>query len=180
MKILKKLIFLTWMIPALTIANTITVDMYQATETGDGRGAFIGTVVFEDSDDFDGVLITPNLNSLPTGIHGFHIHEVPNCSPEMHDGHETPALAAGGHFDPTHTEKHLGPYKDGHLGDLPILVVGLEGTATHQMFAPRLSVHAISQRALMVHTGGDNYNFIPDSLGGGGARIACGVIGDLN
>jgi Cu-Zn family superoxide dismutase len=28
----------------------------------------------------------------------------------------------------------------------------------------------------MVHTGGDNYSDTPAPLGGGGARIACGVI----
>jgi len=30
--------------------------------------------------------------------------------------------------------------------------------------------------ALMVHAGGDNHDDHPAPLGGGGARIACGVI----
>jgi superoxide dismutase, Cu-Zn family len=29
----------------------------------------------------------------------------------------------------------------------------------------------------MIHAGGDNYADQPQPLGGGGARIACGVIG---
>jgi len=28
----------------------------------------------------------------------------------------------------------------------------------------------------MVHVGGDNYSDNPEALGGGGARMACGVI----
>ena len=34
----------------------------------------------------------------------------------------------------------------------------------------------VSGRALMIHEGGDNYADEPKPLGGGGARIACGVI----
>jgi Cu-Zn family superoxide dismutase len=28
----------------------------------------------------------------------------------------------------------------------------------------------------MIHSGGDNYSDVPEKLGGGGGRIACGVI----
>jgi Cu-Zn family superoxide dismutase len=28
----------------------------------------------------------------------------------------------------------------------------------------------------MIHAGGDNYSDHPEKLGGGGARIACGVV----
>ncbi len=28
----------------------------------------------------------------------------------------------------------------------------------------------------MIHAGGDNYSDTPEKLGGGGARVACGVI----
>ena len=31
-------------------------------------------------------------------------------------------------------------------------------------------------RALMIHANGDNYSDIPKKLGGGGARVACGVV----
>jgi Cu/Zn superoxide dismutase len=42
--------------------------------------------------------------------------------------------------------------------------------------APHLTVAEIRGRSIMVHTGGDNYSDTPAPLGGGGARIACGVI----
>jgi superoxide dismutase, Cu-Zn family len=30
----------------------------------------------------------------------------------------------------------------------------------------------------MIHAGGDNYADAPKPLGGGGARVACGVVGN--
>ena len=87
-------------------------------------------------------------------------------------------MAAGGHLDSNKTDKHLGPYDDkGHFGDLPILYVNADGTATTPVLAPRLhKISQISQHALMVHSGGDNYSDTPEKLGGGGARMVCGII----
>ena len=42
--------------------------------------------------------------------------------------------------------------------------------------APRLKVSDLAGHALVIHAGGDNYSDQPAPLGGGGARIACGVI----
>jgi Cu-Zn family superoxide dismutase len=91
-------------------------------------------------------------------------------------GSMTAGEAAGGHFDPTGTGRHEGPYGDGHLGDLPALYVDAEGNARHPVLAPRLKVADLKGRVLMVHEGGDNYSDQPKPLGGGGARVACGVI----
>ncbi len=125
-----------------------------------------------------GLLFTPDLSSLPPGVHGFHIHENGSCGPAMKDGVPVAGLAAGGHFDPQRTKKHLGPYNDeGHLGDLPALYVTQEGKADYPVLAPRLkSVSQIKGRAIMIHAGGDNHEDHPTPLGGGGARIACGII----
>jgi Cu-Zn family superoxide dismutase len=62
------------------------------------------------------------------------------------------------------------------MGDLPLLVVDADGTATTPVVAPRLRVDAIRGLALMIHAQGDNYSDDPAPLGGGGARIACGII----
>lgn len=144
----------------------ITVQM-QAVDAN-GQAQNIGTVTFEKSKQC-GVVITPNLHDLTPGTHGFHIHAKPSCADK--------AMAAGGHYDPANTGKHLGPYDDnGHLGDLPILVVSKAGDANTPTLAPRLSMNDLAGRALMIHAGGDNYSDTPEKLGGGGARIACGVI----
>jgi Cu-Zn family superoxide dismutase len=101
---------------------------------------------------------------------------VPNCGPAMKDGKMQAGLAAGGHYDPHATGKHEGPKGDGHRGDLPVLNVDAKGNATEMMHAFRLSVEAVRGRAFVIHEGGDNYSDQPKPLGGGGARIACGVV----
>ena len=114
---------------------------------------------------------------MPAGVHGFHVHENGSCEPGMKDGKAVAALAAGGHFDPQKTGKHLGPYADGHLGDLPAIYVTADGMANDPVLAPRLKkISEIEGKALMVHAGGDNHSDHPLPLGGGGERFACGVI----
>jgi Cu/Zn superoxide dismutase len=92
------------------------------------------------------------------------------------DGVMVPALAAGGHFDPKETKQHGEPWGDGHLGDLPPLTVATDGTSVSPVHAPRLRLSDVRHRSLMVHAGGDNHSDHPMPLGGGGARVACGVI----
>jgi len=89
-----------------------------------------------------------------------------------------PAGAAGGHLDPQGTKRHGEPWGDGHLGDLPALYVAADGSASNPVLAPRLKLADVKNRALMVHVGGDNHADHPAPLGGGGARMACGVIAD--
>ncbi|HYM47534.1 MAG TPA: superoxide dismutase [Cu-Zn] SodC, partial [Burkholderiaceae bacterium] len=117
-----------------------------------------------------------NLKGLAPGEHGFHMHEKGDCGPMEKDGKKTAGLAAGGHFDPHATARHEGPAGQGHVGDLPLLVVDKDGNAKGQIVAPRLKLADVKGRALMIHEGGDNYSDNPKPLGGGGARIACGVI----
>jgi Cu-Zn family superoxide dismutase len=43
--------------------------------------------------------------------------------------------------------------------------------------APRLTkLSEVKGKALMIHAGGDNFSDQPKPLGGGGERIACGII----
>jgi len=124
-----------------------------------------------------GLVFKPSLSGLPSGIHGFHVHQNPSCDPVNKDGKMEPAMAAGGHWDPEKTGKHEGPYGDGHLGDLPALYVNAEGRADYPVLAPRIKTLAeVRGHALMVHVGGDNHSDHPAPLGGGGVRMACGVI----
>lgn len=125
-----------------------------------------------------GLVFTPNLKGLTAGIHGFHVHENPSCAAKEKDGKLTAGLGAGGHYDPKKTGKHGFPWqKDAHLGDLPALYVNADGTATYPVLAPRLkTLKQIKGRSIMIHAGGDNHSDHPTPLGGGGARMACGVI----
>lgn len=157
---------------ALAQNADLKVTLKQATEQG--SGAEVGTVLI--SQTAHGVLFTPSLKGLPAGLHGFHVHANGSCAPNQADGKTVPAGAAGGHLDPAKTGKHGTPWGDGHLGDLPALVVDASGNASYPVLAPRLKLADIKGKALMVHAGGDNHADHPAPLGGGGGRIACGVI----
>ena len=151
----------------------IVVPMKIATDTG--TGATIGQVTISESP--YGLVFTPDLVGLPMGIHGFHIHQNPSCAAKEKDGKMVAALAAGGHFDPAKSNKHDTPWGVGHLGDLPPLMVDADGHANQPVLAPRLKdLNMIKGHALMIHLGGDNHSDYPLPLGGGGARLACGVI----
>lgn len=149
-------------LPLTSLAASVTIPMYLL----DDAQTPIGSVQAQDT--FKGLKLTPRLHGLPPGAHGFHVHVNPNCANK--------GLAAGGHLDPKHSNKHLGPNKSGHLGDLPRLLVKANGTATQSLIAPRLKAQDIIGHSLMIHVDGDNYSDSPKPLGGGGARLACGVI----
>jgi superoxide dismutase, Cu-Zn family len=112
----------------------------------DGIGDAIGTIKLSDSS--EGVVLTPALARLAPGPHGFHIHEKPSC----------------------------GPHGGGHMGDMPVIEADASGNATKRILVPHITLADISNRAVMIHEGGDNYSDSPKPLGGGGARVACGVI----
>jgi Cu-Zn family superoxide dismutase len=133
----------------------------------------IGTVELQDTQ--YGLLLVPNLTNLKPGLHGFHAHTNANCQAADKDGKPVPGLAAGGHYDPDNTKVHKGPYQSGHLGDLPPLAVAENGKASLPVLAPRLKIADLQGRSLIIHAAGDNYSDQPEPLGGGGARIACGI-----
>jgi Cu-Zn family superoxide dismutase len=149
---------------ALTAFADTTVNMHLVAPKGQGKS--IGTITATDTQ--YGLLLTPNLSGLTPGLHGFHVHVNASC--------EDNGMAAGGHLDPNKTGKHLGPYNsDGHLGDMPPLYIDKDGKATLPVLAPRLKLADIKDHSLMIHAGGDNYADNPP-MGGGGARVACGVV----
>ena len=149
-------------------AGAVTVQMHFVNEKGVAAPA--GTV--DISETRYGLVFTPALSGLPAGLHGFHVHEKPSCASTK----AVPAGAAGGHLDPAAIKQHGAPWGTGHLGDLPALYVDAAGKASNPVLAPRLKLADVRQRALMIHAGGDNHADHPVALGGGGARVACGVI----
>lgn len=150
---------------------TVKLDKVDAS----GVGATVGTVRIVETS--YGLVFYPDLKGIVPGLHGFHVHENPSCAPAVQNGAPAAAIGAGGHLDPAATKKHGEPWGDGHLGDLPALYVAADGSAMNPVLAPRLKTLAdVGNKALMVHAGGDNHSDHPAPLGGGGARIVCGVI----
>jgi Cu-Zn family superoxide dismutase len=172
MKISRLLIalFLLNSLPAMAAEKVVA--MRAVSETGIGK--IIGIIKLADSE--QGLIISPDLAELPPGGRGFHIHENPSCATLEKDGKKVAGLGAGGHYDPAHSGKHAGPTGSGHAGDLPALIVAADGTATQSIVASKLKIADVIDRAIIIHAGSDNYSDDPKPLGGGGARIACGII----
>lgn len=148
---------------SMSVASTASTTLYFTDK--DKHSQALGRVMFTETP--YGLLIQPELSGLTPGLHGFHLHQHPDCG-DMGNH-------AGGHFDPQNTQSHQGPYGKGHLGDLPVLYVDSHGKANLTTLAPRLQLRDLKGLTLMVHADGDNYSDHPP-LGGGGARVACGVI----
>lgn len=141
--------------------------------TADGQSA--GSVAFQQVE--HGVLVIADLQNLPEGPHGFHIHETGACQPDFQ--------AAGKHYAPA-GKQHGYDNPDGyHAGDLANIDVEPDGTARAELFVPWLTLGEATNAdaapfslgdqdgsAIMVHASADDYV----SADSAGERIACGVI----
>ncbi|MGE0873064.1 MAG: superoxide dismutase family protein [Burkholderiales bacterium] len=130
----------------------------------------IGEVTFEQVG--NRVRVLANVARLKPGAsHGFHIHEVGDCS--SGDG-----MSAKGHFNP-YGKPHGSPTGgERHAGDLPMLVANKAGRAKIDVMLDVISVGSgpgnIVGRSVIVHAGPDDFRTQP--TGNSGARLACGVI----
>ena len=156
------------------------LDVAEGAESGGGAGsseaALTGRLARRQEEDF--TLVAATLRGLPPGFHGFHVHETGSC--------QGPSFAsAGGHFNPT------GANHPHHAGDMPVLHVNADGTATAAFFSDRFGVRQlfdVDGSAIVVHANPDNYANIPTdrydpdpdattlATGDAGDRIACGVL----
>lgn len=151
-------------------AQKLSTQIHAITSAGIGQK--IGTIALSDSE--RGLVLSVSVAGLPTGTHGFHVHENGRCEPGEKNGKPEAGAAAGDHYDPAATKSHQGPEGQGHKGDLPALRVVQDGTQI-DVIAPRLTLQEVRGRALIIHEGGDTYSDSPE-LGGGKSRIACAVI----
>jgi Cu-Zn family superoxide dismutase len=120
--------------PAYAANKTITMNSIDA----NGVGKKVGTLGLSDTK--AGLQITPRLTDLPAGDHGFHVHVNPDCGPGGGpNGQPAAGMAAGGHYDPANSGKHLGPQGEGHRGDMPVLTVETSGKATKAVTVPHLT-----------------------------------------
>ncbi|WP_303722293.1 superoxide dismutase [Cu-Zn] SodC [Malonomonas rubra] len=169
-----KIQYFVWILLLLPVS--VTAATLVPMKLIDANGTVADAGIIEVSQTEYGLVFTPNLQGLTSGLHGFHLHQNSDCAPAEKNGQLVAGLSAGGHYDPAETGKHGSPWGDGHLGDLPALYVDEQGRAKEPVLAPRLKMSDIENRSLMIHADGDNFSDLPKKLGGGGARIACGVI----
>jgi Cu-Zn family superoxide dismutase len=123
------------------------------------------------------VTVTVSAKGLTPGLHGVHLHAIGKCEPAF--------TAAGGHFDPGpagNTDPDANhPF---HMGDIPNLRVGADGTGTLHARTTRvtlsdgpLSLFDADGSAIIIHANEDQ-GITGESKSGvsGGPRAACGVI----
>jgi len=168
-----RILTLALLVPLASAAPALAAGASAALKaiSAEGIGADVGTAEFTEGK--DGLSITLSIKGIPDGEHGMHIHEKGDCAAAEKDGKKTAGLAAGPHYDPEKSGKHAGPQGQGHKGDLPKIEV--KGETKTTVTVPRLKLADVTGRALIIHEGGDTYSDNPE-LGGGKARIACGVI----
>lgn len=136
-------------------------------------GKTIGAVRLTDTP--NGVLIGGQLANLPSGGHGFHIHETGQC--DVSDGFES----AGGHFAPRGQSHGFMDAAGPHAGDLPNQFVSGEGALHLEVFSPAVtlgpgenSLFDADGSAIVIHGNEDDHTSQPS--GDAGSRVACAVV----
>ena len=144
-----------------------------------------GTIRFIETD--MNTIIKINIEGLPPGHHGFHIHEAWDLTDEC--------MSACKHFNPT-GQVHGGPSSHlRHVGDLGNIYANKTGKVEIELMDHRIKLRGINNiigRSVVIHEKKDdlglggiskngkvNNDIRKESLktGNAGKRIACGVIG---
>lgn len=106
----------------------------------------------------------PSINNQTSSFHGFHIHEIGDCS--IGDKNN-PFTSAKSHYNPTNTEHPM------HVGDLPP-ILSANGIGILSVFTNRFTVDEVVGKSFILHEGYDDFTSQP--AGNSGDRWACGVI----
>lgn len=134
----------------------------------DGRPAGTASLL----NDPRGLRIVVNVMGMTPGAHGFHLHTTGKC--------EAPGFtSAGGHLNPDNRKHGSLAAGGAHLGDLPNLQVGSDGSgrATEAVGGGSGALGSIFDgdgTAVIVHANADDYR--TDPTGNAGDRVACGVL----
>ncbi|MBT2135122.1 superoxide dismutase family protein [Croceibacterium sp. LX-88] len=119
------------------------------------------------------VNVTVALTGISPGVHGMHLHTTGSCdAPEF--------TSAGAHLNPGHREHGTDNPAGSHLGDLPNVTIGANGTGSASATLHGTRDEVLAQlfdadgTAIVVHASADDYR--TDPSGNSGGRIACGVL----
>lgn len=136
-----------------------------------GNGVPAGSAVLTAAG--DKVTLTVAVAGLSAGDRGMHLHAVGRC-----DGPDF--TSAGGHLNPGARQHGAHNPAGSHLGDLPNLSVGGNGTGTATVILSgtraelETALFDADGTAIIVHAAADDYK--TDPTGNSGPRVACGVL----
>lgn len=106
----------------------------------------------------------PKINNQTSSFHGFHIHEVGDCTVgNLND----PFTDAKSHYNPTDVDHPM------HAGDLPP-ILSANGVGIISFYTDRFTVDQVVGKSFILHKGYDDFTSQP--AGNAGDRLACGVI----
>lgn len=117
-----------------------------------------------------GLRVEAQVTGLTPGEHGFHVHELGDCS-------APDASSAKGHFNPAGLAHGSHDAAAHHAGDLPNLLANAQGEARYVAEVHGVGLNGpngIAGRSIVIHADADDYRSQP--AGNSGKRIACGVI----
>ena len=141
-------------------------------EMKNASGQTVGTVRLDQVS--GGVRIVLEMQGLPPGEKGVHIHAVGKCDPP---GFES----AAAHFNPGGKKHGFDSPEGPHAGDLPNITVGANGAGRLETTTNRVTLGAgetslldADGSSVIVHAAKDDFK--TDPTGNSGGRVACGVI----
>lgn len=152
-------VYARWFAPATQAVCVLEGD-------GDYKGVVRGAVKI--SEVWGGVAMDVNMRGMPSGLHGFHLHEFG----DLRDG----CTSAGEHYNPLGRPHGGLRGQQRHRGDFGNLRAEA-GEVNQRVVAEGITVPEMIGRTLVVHANTDDLGASGDPTGASGARIACGVVG---
>lgn len=143
-----------------------------ALRTADGQQ--IGTASVRG--ELGAVVLTIDVNRMPPGTYGMHIHAVGKCEGPKFE-------SAGSHWNPENKQHGTQNPQGAHAGDLENLTIGQNGSGGATLTLSGIELDSgqnplldADGAALVVHAKADDYR--TDPSGNSGDRVACAVLGE--
>lgn len=162
--------------PSATSGESTTDTQYRLVKSAVAQikptsaGNAEGTVTFSAGEGDREMRVTVELKGLAPGLHGFHVHEVGDCSADD-------ASSAGGHFKPYDARHGTPDASEHHVGDMGNIEANDDGQVSSELSFRGLAFFgpaSILQKAVVIHRNADDLASQPS--GDAGDRVGCGVI----